>query len=332
MEQNKTGKYLKYAIGEIILVMVGILLALQVNNWNEVRINDKKVTLIFEEIQEDLLEDVKDINKAMLMYSMKDSLTHLILNNQLNYDDFKNDLTGKLFNHTLDYARIQISNNAFLKLVDNADNLSIEQLSIYNTLKLFYGEDRLRFAKQIGRIDNLVYQNIHDLAESKKWYHSNIDIWNENDTIINYFLKDFYYKNQVKEYDIVSNLNLPIIRMRIVKFYQLIESVKDSPRPLPEFLENILVSPEMLNEYAGVYKAKDSIYVHGELWNEFHTINDRGMFIGDYKMTLFKISKDKFSDASSYNNHFTFQRNSNNEIIGMEHDWHGHNLKMKKIE
>ncbi|MCK0180574.1 DUF6090 family protein [Flavobacteriaceae bacterium S0862] len=37
MKKNKTGKYFKYAIGEIILVMVGILLALQVNNWNEQR-------------------------------------------------------------------------------------------------------------------------------------------------------------------------------------------------------------------------------------------------------------------------------------------------------
>jgi hypothetical protein len=37
METGKTSKYLKYAIGEIILVMIGILLALQVNNWNENR-------------------------------------------------------------------------------------------------------------------------------------------------------------------------------------------------------------------------------------------------------------------------------------------------------
>lgn len=35
--ENKTGKYFKYAIGEIVLVMIGILLALQVNNWNENR-------------------------------------------------------------------------------------------------------------------------------------------------------------------------------------------------------------------------------------------------------------------------------------------------------
>ena len=34
MEKNKTGKYLKYAIGEIILVVIGILIALQINNLN----------------------------------------------------------------------------------------------------------------------------------------------------------------------------------------------------------------------------------------------------------------------------------------------------------
>lgn len=41
MEKNKTGKYLKYAIGEIVLVMIGILLALQVNEWNQERLRKK---------------------------------------------------------------------------------------------------------------------------------------------------------------------------------------------------------------------------------------------------------------------------------------------------
>ena len=34
---NKTGKYFKYAIGEIILVVIGILIALSINNWNELK-------------------------------------------------------------------------------------------------------------------------------------------------------------------------------------------------------------------------------------------------------------------------------------------------------
>tara|TARA_Y100000815_G_C13013861_1_gene376607 strand:+ start:73 stop:285 length:213 start_codon:yes stop_codon:yes gene_type:complete len=37
LSQGKTGKYVKYAIGEIILVVIGILIALQINNLNEQR-------------------------------------------------------------------------------------------------------------------------------------------------------------------------------------------------------------------------------------------------------------------------------------------------------
>ena len=53
MEQNKTGKYLKYAIGEIVLVMIGILLALQVNHWNNQRLDAKKEQLILKNLKSD---------------------------------------------------------------------------------------------------------------------------------------------------------------------------------------------------------------------------------------------------------------------------------------
>ncbi len=46
IEKNKTAKYLKYAIGEIILVVIGILIALQINNWNQNRLDINEEALL----------------------------------------------------------------------------------------------------------------------------------------------------------------------------------------------------------------------------------------------------------------------------------------------
>ena len=42
MEKNKTGKYFKYAIGEIVLVVIGILIAIQLNDWRNDSVNTKQ--------------------------------------------------------------------------------------------------------------------------------------------------------------------------------------------------------------------------------------------------------------------------------------------------
>ncbi|MDO1500084.1 hypothetical protein Q2T40_08060 [Winogradskyella maritima] len=71
MEKNKTGKYLKYAIGEIILVVVGILIALQINNWNE----EVGKTKVEKEIIQEIISDLKESRKQLIELSKKDSGT-----------------------------------------------------------------------------------------------------------------------------------------------------------------------------------------------------------------------------------------------------------------
>ena len=56
LSEGKTSKYLKYAIGEIILVVIGILIALQVNNWNELRKHRANEKLYLESLYKDILE------------------------------------------------------------------------------------------------------------------------------------------------------------------------------------------------------------------------------------------------------------------------------------
>jgi hypothetical protein len=60
MSEKKTSKYLKYAIGEILLVVIGILIALQINNWNEDRKLRKEEIEVLKEVKSALIYDLNN--------------------------------------------------------------------------------------------------------------------------------------------------------------------------------------------------------------------------------------------------------------------------------
>jgi hypothetical protein len=61
MNENKTSRYLKYAIGEIILVVIGILIAVQINNWNQDRNRAALEKVLLKQLKEDMLLIYNDI-------------------------------------------------------------------------------------------------------------------------------------------------------------------------------------------------------------------------------------------------------------------------------
>ena len=70
MEKNKTGTYFKYAIGEILLVMIGILLALQVSNWNENNKSEKEATFQLSKLRDNLKSDKVQLKTALASDSL----------------------------------------------------------------------------------------------------------------------------------------------------------------------------------------------------------------------------------------------------------------------
>ncbi|MEN8857682.1 MAG: DUF6090 family protein [Flavobacteriaceae bacterium] len=84
--ENKTGKYFKYAVGEIILVVIGILIALQVNNINEQRKSTIFEVKVLKEIRNNLKTDLIEINEDLSLMvdinkATKDVKNHLLLLN-----------------------------------------------------------------------------------------------------------------------------------------------------------------------------------------------------------------------------------------------------------
>ena len=59
IQENKMGKYFKYAIGEIILVVIGILIALQVSNWNEQRKLDSRIDKLLPKLKNQIQNNIE---------------------------------------------------------------------------------------------------------------------------------------------------------------------------------------------------------------------------------------------------------------------------------
>jgi len=79
------GGYLPYAVGEIALVVIGILIALQINNWNEVRKTKIKERSLYQKIIVDLEQEEKILNDALTIYK----------NHSNSYEHIYNEIIGK---------------------------------------------------------------------------------------------------------------------------------------------------------------------------------------------------------------------------------------------
>ncbi len=88
LRENKTGKYLKYAFGEIVLVVIGILIALSINNWNENRKLNETIEGVYSIVKSDLLADIETIDKVLVSTQLNDSIFQQVLNRKITYDDY----------------------------------------------------------------------------------------------------------------------------------------------------------------------------------------------------------------------------------------------------
>ena len=100
INEGKTSKYLKYAVGEILLVVIGILIALQVNNWNNDRLTKRNEVNQVKLILEDAKADSIFFHERLKFYRQADSLQKTLLSlfdpkiqdsvSQLKMSDYQN--------------------------------------------------------------------------------------------------------------------------------------------------------------------------------------------------------------------------------------------------
>ena len=124
--KNQTRKYLKYATGEIILVVIGILIALSINNWNENRRKEAVVIETLKEIHRDLSGDIIESNYLISKYSKEDSLIYILLTKELSKEDSGEHqwLTFASVAHS--YTDLKLNDNGYKMLMENSDHIPMK--------------------------------------------------------------------------------------------------------------------------------------------------------------------------------------------------------------
>jgi len=129
-DDNKFIKYLSYAIGEIVLVVIGILIALQINNWNK---NKKQEILEIQfliSIKKDLISDTiyfnRRIRESKILINNHYQYIHIAYEEQKNIKEFQ-----ELINHIIwNSEHFSYQNSTFLELLNSG------QLGIFKNNKL----------------------------------------------------------------------------------------------------------------------------------------------------------------------------------------------------
>ncbi|MCA0153130.1 DUF6090 family protein [Winogradskyella vincentii] len=162
LSEGKTGKYIKYAIGEILLVVIGILIALSINNWNEERKNRLKEAVYLEGIKTDLTNDIRYIdflipfnNRRLKKYARLDSLV-LLKSDKIFEIEFSeifklSEQTGTFYPRSGAYSSLISENSAGL----------IQNKELLSNIKNVYDIQYVRAS--------LLGQELDDISTKIKW-------------------------------------------------------------------------------------------------------------------------------------------------------------------
>ena len=198
LSEGKTGKYLKYAIGEIVLVMIGILLALQVNNWNNNRIELNEEKKVIEKLQLEFIENKKITTEFLVA-----------MNSQVNTEKTLMSLIGaskeELNKHNLDSIFYVSFGPGEIRFADN-------------TIKNIIQSGKLNLLKN-KKITDLLYK-WNTLSEIRKTRIAKLDDW-ANDKFIPYLLD----KISFKQMDINSNYSWAGISKVKPDYYPLFQDI-----------------------------------------------------------------------------------------------------------
>lgn len=328
LAKNKLLQYVIYATGEIVLVIAGILIALAINNQSEINKKDEKISSILTQVRQELAIDIAKTNGLIEFYNRKDSLISLILSGKLTAEDYRDRKNAPLFQVTTTVSEFITTSNGYDHLMRNIDNMPSRFEPLIEKLNGLYIDDKRmveRFNESISEVtDNI----LADWSARFEWY-SKVIIGTMEDSMVDYFVNDPFYKNHVSSYYIIAMQNhLPTIkdyRVDAIANYLAIGDLLGLDNSPTDETRNFILTPDQLEKLAGNYAIGNGFSVNISLSDN----RLRAKATGQPEIELHPLSDKRFF---AVNTPFTiqFEENENGEITSLTNYQGGRAIQMTK--
>ena len=193
MRNKKTTNFLSHAFTEIILVVIGILIAVSINNWNEKRKQKGELKNILSTIKSDIKNDIEEIDKVLEFYNDVDSIFQKILDGDIKKEEYtKNPRLAYL---TLGYPEISFNKRGIHLLEEFKSESQLPNEDLINDIIEFYTERMLEI-----KVDEEL--RAKDFEDNFNYWKNNMDWWaayisrKEIDGFVEYAIKSEDYKNR----------------------------------------------------------------------------------------------------------------------------------------
>ncbi len=203
LKEGRLSTYLLYAIGEIFLVVIGILIALQINNWNEARKAAANEAYLLNEILLNLKEDKEQL--AYILERRKE--TEVAVQNLLNHFDSAAESTPvkeKDVSRFLAFERYYPMYNAFEMM--KSTGLKTQNQKLGTAISRYYDFEQKKIAQSIYDIERVFMRLVHSNNAIRANIQSMNVGTNEDSTISLYNPGDPTFKKILKE-ELVSFVN-----------------------------------------------------------------------------------------------------------------------------
>ncbi|MFC2187579.1 DUF6090 family protein [Fulvivirgaceae bacterium LMO-SS25] len=223
LKNGRIKNYLKYALGEVLLIVIGILIAVSINNWNKNRTEIKLKNGIFNILANDIQIDLAEVKQILDYYEDKKSTFKKVMTDTLTKNEI---LKCNYCRHLITGRRLLTINTRGFQQLNRSigefknDSLTFDVVNFYTTLN--NDVEKLNDLINEDIIDNLKYWR-----DSYQWFVSSTIGELKEEDYINYFANNAEYKNRVAyHYILIYENYVPVLKTFQVKSEKMLKDIK----------------------------------------------------------------------------------------------------------